>query len=324
MQIMAVNMFTAMVLASFFAVTAWSLALLIFDRGREARTVLLRAVTAAAFLAIGCLYMIISAPLMMWDKPSRGVASSLVLGVFLLTAYRHKQGATPSPSRRWRRFGVPISLFLLVVLGAASLMRVGFVTLTGDRVTFLVNVTGETRTETVPWRQPDGSNRDVAVVAHHVLFTHPYGKTVANLWIDGDSFDVKGQARLLSPTLNWLWIPNLYELNEVCSTTRQIESPDSAPSFSMPFPHLGPLAIYPWWGPIESRLFSFWLAHFSGNSLWGLRTVNNQSPEYPLVDDDGKPAQGTFLLVFEPWGLPTSRGSSPFEKKGPPPRPVFF
>src|SRR5690242_20490223 len=94
------NFFIAFILAMFFALGLRSVVLLIADRGRGTLLALLRVAETAIFLALGWLYALFAAPIMMWDRVPRAIAATTLVVVLLSVAIRRARNrpAPPGPA----------------------------------------------------------------------------------------------------------------------------------------------------------------------------------------------------------------------------------
>lgn len=293
------NLLMGLVLALLFALGMRSLLLLFVDKGHGSRVIILRTAAAVTFLAVGWLYALFGAPMMVWERLPRAVAATSGVGLLLAAAARRiKRPPTIAPSPK-TALATGSALVVLVFLSALTLLQTGFVALIGDRVPFLVEVTGEARM-THPNEPMRGQTPANSVMTHHVLIWHPRGIPVADVWLCGERFAVRGRALRLK---RW-GLPNFYRFDEI-----GVGPPGEAgacPHQEIPFPNSGPLAIHPWWRPVDERLLRIFLDRAP-------LMVSSDSPYYPLVEASGKHLRQTFLLDLTPSGMATSRGSSPFE-----------
>ena len=177
----------------------------------------------------------------------------------------------------------------------------------------------ETRRETGLWTAPGGQPGAESVTAHRVIFWLPYGEKAADMWMAGDAIAVHGKAVHFSPTLNHLGIPQLYALVSAHNGYLRPQRQNANPPQTIAFPGTGPLAVHPWWRPIQNRMLNFWAGHLGKTAWYSINMVDNESPFYPLVNKNGEPIRADFLLVLKTTGIATSRGSSPLEDKHDPP-----
>jgi len=191
------------------------------------------------------------------------------------------------------------------------LLRAGMVALTGDRVTLIVDVTGETRTEPAPFDDRPGT------ALSHLVIWLPSGARLGDFWLPGDRMRVNGRIYRLSPSLNGMGLPNLYQFLSVASFAAGPGSAEEHAIVDLPFPSDGPLGVDSRWRKIQAAILSGWENGSTDGSFLALRTVPNASSFYPLVDGQGRAIRKTFLLVLPPSGNATSRGSSPLEKNVP-------
>jgi hypothetical protein len=185
-------------------------------------------------------------------------------------------------------------------------MNAGFLGMTEDRPALLVDVTGEVRPQVVRWTAPDQSPRSEVLSTHRVVFRTAEGAQVAEAWIYGDQVAVKGRVLRLSPLLNAAGVPNLFELQFAHNGYFTAQRHGSQPHVAVPLPPTGPLAVHPWWRPLQARILAAWEERSDPGSRWTVRSVSSESTYYPLVDGSGKPIRQTFRVVLTPGGLSAS------------------
>jgi hypothetical protein len=291
------------ILAALFALALRGLVLLAVDRRRPLAVTLLRGCAVALFLAAALVYASLSAAMVVWDGAA--VAVAILVGLLVLSgvAIRRAMGWA---ERRPGAAGLLAQLVLLLVLlllASLTLMRAGFLALTGDRPVLLVEVTGETGTQTVRWAPPDQPAREERLRTHRVVFRTPEGIPVAEVWLYGDQVGVKGRVLRLSPVLNAAGVPNLFELSFAHNGYTTAERHATQPHQAVPLPPGGPLAVPPWWRGVQSWLLQRWETGTAAHSSWAVRSATIESTYFPLIDSAGRPARATFRLVLTPGGL---------------------
>jgi hypothetical protein len=209
----------------------------------------------------------------------------------------------PSPLAGLAQLALLLGLLLVAAL---TLMQAGFLALSEDRPVLLVDVTGETRMQLVRWAPPGGAAREEALTEHRVVFRTPEGPAVAEAWLYGDQVAVKGRVLRLAPLLNAAGVPNLFELQFAHNGYRSADRHASQPHTAVPLPAIGPLAVHPWWRPLQARLLEAWRKGAAEGSGWSVRSLTTESTYYPLVDEGGQPLRQTFRLVLTPGGLSAS------------------
>lgn len=297
---------SAFVLAAFFSLAARGFVLLFIERGRGALVSLVRVLAGAAFLALGCLYAAFTAHVLVWDAGAAGVAAATGL-LFLLGVGLRLAMKRPAQPPSLVSFLVQLVLLLsLLLLAAITLMRAGFLALSEDEAILLVDVTGETGVKAVRWAPPDRPPREERIETHRVIFRTPAGVRVAETWVYGDQVAVKGRVLRLSPLLNSAGVPNLFELQFAHNGYVTAARHDAYPHMAVELPPTGPLAVHPWWRPLQVRLLEGWEKRTAPDSPWAVRSVTTESTYYPLVDAAGRPVRQTFRLVLTPGGLSSS------------------
>lgn len=344
------NPLLAFIVALFFSLAVRSFILLIARRHSSLFAKLVGLLAAIVFLLLGWLDTLFASPQLVWDRPARATAAVTLVAVLLWTVAR-SVGRQTTKSHRFLVVSVKLALFVILLFTATlTLMRAGYIALVGDRVTLLVRVTGEMNIETLSWTPPSGPTRTEPLILHHVVIWLPTGEKAADVWCLGDAIAVHGTAIRFSPALRALRVPNLYRLEYIRNWYSTPERLSTSPAAVYPFSNSGPLKVHRWWSPIQSRLLSWW----SGNaysqsqfsavtiggpplappswrdpylpipghagietppSWWAIQMSDDESPLYPLVDADGRPAPKTYLLVLTTGGFATSRRSSPLEDK---------
>ena len=313
LQIFLLNLSLAVTLGLFAGMALRSLVLAAVDRARPAVVTAFRALAATVFLGFGIFDFLFSKNMLVWDRPSRAVWTACAIALPMLAFGRQKKGSAKPPATRHALY-VGGALVALCTFSVLTLLRAGTVALTGDRVTLTVDVTGETRVEEEP---VPGKPATAKVTLFHVVIWLPTGMPLADLWLPGDRMRVKGRIYRLSPALNELGFPNLYEFFSVRNDTVNTNRDSEVVMEEFLFAEKGPLAVHPWWRPIQASILAHWEAATAEDSFFALRAVTNASPDYPLEDGKGHPIRKTFLLVLPPSGHATSRGSSPLEKTVP-------
>jgi hypothetical protein len=248
---------------------------------------------------------LVAAPWLSLDLSCVGsflLAVALVSGSALVKAARRK----PPTDALWLWLVHGLGFLLFLGLGIATLLTAGYLSLTQDRPVLLVDVTGETRGRVVHWAPPDAEARADSLTTHHVLFRRPTGEVVAEAWLYGDEVAVKGKVLRFSPVLNAAGLPNLFELTFAHNGYATAERHNGMPHEAVALPPLGPLAVHPFWRPVQARLLGDWQTRLDPDGTWGLRASTIESTYFPLVDPDGKPVSRTFRLVLTPGGLTSS------------------
>ena len=309
LKIGAFNLALAIVAGAFLGIGLRSLVLAALEWKSDRKRAMLRAAKGDVFLLLGVFYALFAWPMLVWDLPARFLTAITILLPPLVAVVRRSEGLTSAAPKPGARLLSAFLTTVLLIAAALTLLRAGFITLAGDRVPLLLEVTGETAGtpfQRVPTPRPG------AVVAHHVILWLPSGESVADLWIDCDRVAFAGRAVLFSPSLNRLGFPNLYQF---LSVSGERDVPGISQQFFARLPHTGPLAIHPLWRPVQAFILRIWpRAPQASWPFWGVRIVENESPYYPLTGPDGRPLKARYLLDLTLEGVPTSRGSSPLER----------
>jgi len=301
----------AFILALLFAFSVRSFILLFVQSNRRASAILFRFLAGAALLILGWLYFLFASPLLIWDRPARAVAIITFVGVPLWTVIRHARGWAKKPAGVLAKL-VNIALFVVLIFAATlTIIRTGYIAVTGDRVTLLVDVTGETRNQTIQGTTAG----EESVAAHRIIFWLPTGEKAADMWVSGDEMAVHGKAIRLPRVLNAIGIPNLYALQYAHNGYLSPERQNAYPQEAIPFPGTGELAVHRWWRPVQERLLNLWANLAAPGSWWAIQIADDESPYYPLIDPDGNAVHKNFLLILQPTAVAISRGSSPLEDK---------
>jgi hypothetical protein len=293
----------AVILAALIALAVRALVHAVLDRPRRSGLVVLRILVAGYWFGLAVLYALFSAHILVWTPGAvlaAAVATIVVLGPPVLRGGR-RRGLHPTAAL------ARTSMALILLLGAAlTLMGAGFLALTVDRPVLLVDVTGETATQTVRWAPPNQAAREETLRTHQVIFRSPDGAPVAEAWLYGDEVAVKGRVLRLAPLLSAAGLPNLFELSFAHNGYRTAERHSIYPHTAVPLPPSGPLAVHPWWRPIQSRLLGGWERISTEGRPWAIRSLTIESTYFPLVDRAGNPLHHTYRLVLTPGGLSAS------------------
>jgi len=309
------NVLVAFILALFFALGVRSLLLIMADRHRGALHALFRLVTGIAFLFIGWLYYLFTKPLLVGDTWAVGVAAGTVLIVLLGVTLRHRRGGRLRSGSILALLLTTVVLLCVFLVAAITVLRSGFVAFTSDRLTLLVDVTGETKPERVRWAPPNQPPREEDLITHHVIFIGPDGRPAGEVWMYGDEVAVKGRVLRLSPVLNAAGVPSMYELLFAHNGYHTVERHNTLPHMAVPISPLGSLAVHPWLRPLQRRILDHWIKTSNGGSMWAIKAVSDESTYYPLIDAEGNPIHHTFVLVLTPGGFSASRNPAGSEQK---------
>jgi hypothetical protein len=292
------------ILAALLALAVRAVLLAVLDRPRRLALVALRVFVAMCWFALAVLYALFSAHVLVLTPGSVLVAAAITMVVLGTLGLRRRRGfRAPHPTAALAQ----VSLALLLLLAAAlTLMGTGFLALTVDRPVLLVDVTGETGTRTVRWAPPDQPARDETLRTHRVIFRTPQGAPVAEAWVYGDEVAVKGRVLRVAPILSAAGLPNLFELGFAHNGYRTAERHSLYPHTAVPLPPTGPLAVHPWWRPIQARLLRDWERVSAEGRPWAIRSLTVESTYFPLVDAQGNPIRQTYRVVLTPGGLSAS------------------
>lgn len=301
----ALNLVSVFVLCAFLALGLRLLALLFLDPGRSVGMTLGRIVGGLVMGGLGALYAVFTLPRLDWNGPAIAMAAALVIALVLSLALR-RPDRTPRRSSVTGYMSQAILILLLFLVATLTLMRAGFLSLTEDRPVMFVDVTGETRAQEVSWAPADQPARRESLTTHRVIFRTPEGDPVAEAWVYGDQVAVKGRVLRLSPVLNAAGIANLFELQFAHNGYTTAERHNTYPHLAVPLPCTGPLAVHPWWRPVQMRILALWEGNTSDTSAFVIRSATTESTYFPLLDPSGKPMQKSFRVVLTPGGLSAS------------------
>jgi hypothetical protein len=239
--------------------------------------------------------------MLVWPRlspaPELLVAGAAVVVLALLSA-RGRLLATWRLTAALGTLGLGLLLALLVLV---TLMTVGYLELTTDRPVLILDVTGESRLERVAWQPPNQPPRVADLRAHRVVFRTPAGETVGETWLYGDEVAVKARVVRLAPWLNAAGLPNLLALEFVHNGYRTMARHADMPHLAVAPPPLGPVAVRPWWPPLQRRLLA--ALEGTGGATPLVRTTTVESTAFPLTDAGGQPQPRTYRLVLTPGGL---------------------
>ncbi len=251
--------------------------------------------------------------MMSWD--SRAVLLAAGVAALMMSSVLVFQFLLRHP-RRYSLVGLltrGILILALFLSATLTLMRSGFLALTTDRPVLFVELTGETRPQTVRWAAPDQPLQEQTLRAHRVLLRAPDGTKgqaggpiVAEAWLYGDEVAVKGRVLRLSPLLNAAGVSNLFELSFVHNGYFTAERHSLFPHQAQPLKPLGPLAVHPRFRPLRDWLLAHWERQDpKSDDPRGLAVVaaTTESTYFPLVDARDQPLKHTYALVLTPGGL---------------------
>ena len=304
----AVGTTSTVVLAAFGSITARNLLVLVSEVAAPPLRVL-RGLFTLALIGLTLIYGLLVQPRLSLAPTALVLAGGIVLAVLLITFYRLSRGS--ARSRRMRPAGRAaltlgkLLLFLgLVVVALLTLISAGYLELWSDRPILLVQLTGRTRPEPIAWSPPNQPARTARLPAHQVLFRTPSGERISEAWIYGDEVAVKARVLRLSPWLNVMGLPNLFELQFAHNGYSTASRHESMPPQAVELPPLGPLAVPPWWRSLRQRLLETFQAR-QPESAW-VQASTIESTYFPLVDANGDPIRAVYRLVLTPGGLSSS------------------
>ena len=293
----------AVILAALVALAVRALVHAVLDRPRQSALVALRILVAACWFGLAVLYALFSAHILVWTPGAAlaaAVATIVVLGPPVLRGGRRRM-LHPTAAL------AQTSVALILLLGAAlTLMGTGCLALTVDRPVLLVDVTGQTAAQTIRWAPPNQAPREETLRTHQVIFRSPDGTPVAEAWLYGDEVAVKGRVLRVAPLLSAAGLPNLFELTFAHNGYSTAARHSSYPHVAVSLPPSGPLAVHPWWRPIQTWLLGRWEGVSTEGRPWAIRSLTVESTYFPLVDRVGNPLHHTYRLVLTPGGLSAS------------------
>lgn len=278
------------------------LLLLWLDKQQSRPRAGLRLVFASGYVGLLLGYFSLVGPMLQWDMRLLLTAcGATLLPVIGLVLWRVVRGTLPQPSLLSFLLRV-ILVLLVVVLTLVSVMRAGFLNLTTDRPLLLLELSGETRPQTVRWAAPDQPLQEQTLRAHRIRFLTPEGVLFSEEWLYGDQVAVKGRSLRFHPFLQAAGVTNLFDLQFVHNGYFTAERHSTNPHQARPLKPTGTLSAPPKLVPLRDGLLH-WLASRPENSRWAVRTVTSESTYFPLVDSQGQPVKHTFELVLTPGGL---------------------
>jgi hypothetical protein len=292
------------ILSASLALAARGLVLAVLERPQPGALAAFRLLATACWISLAVLYALFSAHVLVWTTEAAvtaAIVTVLVLGPLMLP--RPPSRRLPSPTLAVTQIVLGL---VLVLVAALTLLGAGFLALTADHPVLIVEVTGETATKTVRWAPPNQPPREETLLTHRVVFRNPDGVSVAEAWLYGDEVGVKGRVLRLAPLLSAAGLPNLFELTFAHNGYRTSARHATYPHVAVPLPPSGPLAVHPWWRPIQRRLLGGWERVSREGRPWAIRSLTVESTYFPLVDPVGKPLRQTYRLVLTPGGLSSS------------------
>ena len=294
------------ILAAFLALGVRQVALPLLER--EPRTLVLfgRGLAGALCLVAAGLYALFAGRLVTWGA-AEVLAGGGVAGVVLApTLLRRLVGRAAPRLGLTGALGQVTLLLALLLAAAVTLMRAGYLALTSDQIVLLVDVTGETSSQDVRWAPPNEALREESLTTHRVVFRNAEGKELAEAWLYGDQVAVKGRVLRVAPLLATAGVPNLFELSFAHNGYRTAERHGALPHLAVALPGLGPLAVHPWWRPVQARLLERWERGLPEESPWSVKSVTTESTYFALVDAAGQPVKNVYRLTLTPGGLSSS------------------
>lgn len=283
------------------------LRLFFVDRGRSWPVAAGRLVAGLSYGGLAFLLSRLTAEAMPWDQRALVAATAALVVITTPTLWlwvRRRRPERRPPVRALIGLLANAVVVLAALLCAALvMMRAGFLELTTDRPVLLVEVTGETRPQTVRWAAPDQPLREEALRSHRVILRAPSGEPLTEAWLYGDQVALKGRVLRLSPFLQIAGMNNLFELSFAHNGYLTAERHASLPHQAVPLKAGGSLSVHPRWRPLRDRLLSGWERKAPADSRLLVRAATTESTYFALVDGEGKPLRHTYKLVLTPGGL---------------------
>ena len=263
----------AVTVAAFLALGIRAVLLLVLDRRAHPLATMGRLLGLPVYLGAFWLFALFSRPWLAWDSGTLAGGLMAFFAVLGTLAFGRGEG------RRfpWRA-GILHGILLLGLVPASlfCLASASFLSLIEDQPILLVDITGETSTKYVRWAPANGAQREESLVTHRVVFRTLEGDPVAEAWVYGDEVAVKGRVLRLKPWLNALGLPNLFELLFAHNGYRTAERHEDYPHEAFPLPPQGPVAVHPWWRPVQRWLMDAWEHHVPPESQWAVLAVSTE------------------------------------------------
>ena len=178
-----------------------------------------------------------------------------------------------------------------------------FFYVTEDRPVLKITMTGNFRGERVEWKPPSELLQQEELNAYEVILDTPEGKRIETLYVYGDQVAVKAKVLRFRPILNVLGFTNLcqiqYVYNGYSTAERFNHYPHRAQEISV---HTPVIANF------QKRFWNFWEEFYYLRRRSSLvKSATLESTYFPLVEETGRPFQGSYFLTVTTGGLSSIR-----------------
>lgn len=181
-------------------------------------------------------------------------------------------------------------LLISFCLFGFSLMR----RFTEDRPLFKVVLTGQYKKETIEWQNPNSSYNKEVLTTYEVKLESVDGKSLGSFYILGEQVAIRAKVIRFKPFLYALGLQNLYSIDGVFNGYKISENPNPLTSYSFSSEqNFVPSFVWKWWEALFLQ---------ERSSMW-IKSATLESTYFPLVDTQGKPFQGSYLLTLTEGGL---------------------
>lgn len=181
-------------------------------------------------------------------------------------------------------------LLISFCLFGFSLMR----RFTEDRPLFKVVLTGQYKKEIVEWQNPNASLNKEVLTTYEVKLESMEGKDLGSFFILGEQVAIRAKVIRFKPFLYALGLQNLYAIDGIFNGYKIPENPHPLKAYAFAKEQS---AVPPFvWKCWESLFLQ------ETSSMW-IKSATLESTYFPLIDNQGKPFQGSYLLTLTEGGL---------------------
>jgi hypothetical protein len=191
-----------------------------------------------------------------------------------------------------KTFGFTCYLFLSFCLFGFAAMR----RFTEDRPIFKIVFTGERKAEFIEWKNPGDSLKKALLHSHKVILETMEGKPVASFFVIGEQVAIRAKVIRFQPIFLALGFQNLCTIDGIYNGYMTVEKANAQPLMGYPIPSKA--------SPVYELLWNWWESLFfqDSRSSW-IKSATLESCYFPLVDKEGNPFEGSYLLTITEGGL---------------------
>jgi hypothetical protein len=166
---------------------------------------------------------------------------------------------------------------------------------TEDRPIFKIILTGNSKKQTVEWKNPSSPLKKADLDFYEVKLESLKGEHLGTHYISGDQVAIRAKVIRFKPIFIKLGMCNLCMIDGIFNGYATPEKTNDYPTmgYSVPIKNSYLSFLWPYW---EALFFQ------ETTSIW-IKGATLQSVYFPLVDKEGKPFEGSYFLTITEGGI---------------------